>query len=92
MLTTHIEGKDAIRGNSRLEQDLERAGFKPQDLHDQNVFETKKGHVIIDASLFGPTDKTKLNEAIAEETKRKSLAQKNPEGFLSRLFHLLRRN
>jgi len=94
MLTTHVEGKDAVRGNSRLEQELESAGFKPQDLHDQNVFETKNGHAIIDASLFGPTDKTKLNHAI--EKQKQTKIQRNQtlkqKGLFARILNLFNRN
>jgi hypothetical protein len=83
MLTTHVRGKGVARGNGELEGKLENAGFYPQDLHDENVFHTKRGHSIIDASLFGPTDKKMLAKAIEQK--------QQPQGFFASLIRFIRR-
>lgn len=102
LLTTHIKGKPNEHWTQRelTEKELKKSGFNPQDLHQDNLFEIPDGrNAVIDASLFGPTNKKKLRKAIQKEIKRKiklnvPAATPIPKaiGFIQQIFNFFRRN
>lgn len=101
LLTTHIEGNpnNSREERKKLENKLKKSGFDPHDLHSDNVFEIQNGErAVIDASLFGPTDKQKLKQAIKKENKRKRkliipapIPITKSRGFIQRILDLFRR-
>ncbi|MFH0714855.1 MAG: hypothetical protein V1847_03695 [Candidatus Diapherotrites archaeon] len=57
-LTLHVEGKrPSGRARNRLEKNLKKAGFRPQDVRADNFFQTKKGPTLLDVEHFYPTRK-----------------------------------